>query len=412
MRWFSIYAVAFGLASQLAVGTFAMTLGVPRRGGPDGPVVLGDWVVFTTDIDETGKGGIVCINRASGSKIWETRTERPEVWSVIRNWVIVTSYRKVLRCDLETGKLEPIFQTTYSTDKVDASVPGSLLVFSEAGELHELNLIDTSTWARRWTVTNAWRLLHRDATGILVLLGFGPWSVPENRFVEATPSAMKLAVLSPQTGMASWSMETRLSASPQTTALLPDCVLVAAGGLVTRLPRDGLPPTRRRLVDGVAPPLWVHEGVPCVIISNQVCSLNPRSLEVEPRFDLPRAGAFSAWEEKDYIFYKTTLGTYGYEKNERRDVFVSKFPERWNGVHDGKLYSALGSGGVSFFDLRSGEIRILFRVERKLSIEEEACLQNLRLLQLFSHGADGGPFQPRRQESNDPPGGGVRLPTR
>jgi hypothetical protein len=332
------------------------------QNGPDGPVVISNRVVYAVAADGNGKAAILCIDHKTQKELWRSRLESSEVWTAVNGAIIASSKNRFYRCDLDTGRSNLIFEVSFSPKNVIASVPGSLLVLGQSERLHELSRFETTNWTGQWSRTNIWRFLHQDANGILVLTGTGPWQNGEHGFGDFWfPTDNAIMLLSPETGRRIWGIQTSLAALPETTLLLPDCVLVSASGLVTRFSRiDGATKKRRLAAEGTPLPLWIHDTIPCTIVSNQVCELNARTLEPKKLFSFSGKTASAAWQEAEYVFYKSGRELRALDtKGQRRDFRIPQSFVRWSGIHDGQIFANVGQS-IASFDLESEQTKTLY----------------------------------------------------
>lgn len=264
-----------------------------NRTGPNGPLVISNRVVYGVCADEKGKGAVISVDANSGTKLWHTHLDSPQVWTIANGSVLASSSNKFFSIDLQTGALEPIFQTRYPPKTIHEPVSGQLLILNASNTLHNLNSVATATWSNRWTHTRAWRILHHDTNHILALTGAGAWDEIRSAGVDQWfPRDNRLALLFASTGKEKWSIPTRISALSETSLLLPDSVLLTSGGELMKLSRESAAITKQILSTQKWPlPLWLQNGIPHTIVSNVFCAINHEPSK-PPTFSALRSPAF------------------------------------------------------------------------------------------------------------------------
>jgi outer membrane protein assembly factor BamB len=162
-----LFSAVFVCVSLNARSTFRINQ-TPKFGTP---LVISNQLIFT--YPDARHPRIISIDRESSHTLWET----PVTNKSVRLWPpftspIVTFATNILELNIETGRLQPRFQTESVIERVAQISSRLLLVQCETSEIptNILVAIRTPEWTNAWSRTNVYRILDLDPDQILVQL--------------------------------------------------------------------------------------------------------------------------------------------------------------------------------------------------------------------------------------------------
>jgi hypothetical protein len=139
------------LATFLLVSPGNATATRYRVPGFGAPVLAGEKIVFAAPGVQPHR--LICISKTSGDKLWEVTNPALglQPWFAVGDQLIVTVGVDVYGCDLNSGKLKPLYRTGSKGDVyLTGRQEGSVLVQGETNDVDFLACVNTGSWRTVW----------------------------------------------------------------------------------------------------------------------------------------------------------------------------------------------------------------------------------------------------------------------
>lgn len=337
----------------------ALSIRFPKFGTP---IAAEDKVVFTS-VDSSR---LICISRADGKIIWETRPGQDDLtaWFLHKGALLVTSGSTLLDCDVNSGKLTPVWNSGLERCALKQLVADLILITGDTGRVDHLMCFDATEkrirWRKDFTVAP---LCHSDST-VYVYQAKRKYATSKGY----QPADARLAAVDIQTGSNRWTYSLPSNAfSPEAIAVGAYVVFEEERRLKCIEQRSGKVVNACEVLDPDGPIALCSHGTNAWLLSREsipaVQSLSIPSLEKKTLF-------YTHWYAAGMKAVGDMLIGQSVGMTEAYDVSTGKklwSGGQWNWSQAGDkyvLYSEMVRGGGSAtlneIDVRTGTTRKLY----------------------------------------------------
>jgi outer membrane protein assembly factor BamB len=157
--------MVFGFIPNSAVAT---SIHFPSFGAP---VVVENKLIFADQIEEARR--MICIDRRTGKRLWETSDYERAVEPCFssEDGLVVMSGSDFKKCDVETGKLMPLYQTGFEACSYRVADKGQVFVVGHRRNVDYLAAVDLADWRKRWEAPRVHHVLAQGSEIVLCAEG-------------------------------------------------------------------------------------------------------------------------------------------------------------------------------------------------------------------------------------------------
>jgi outer membrane protein assembly factor BamB len=153
--------VVFGFMPNSAVATSI------RFASFGAPVVAENKLIFADHFEEARR--LICIDRGTGKRLWETSDQERAVEPCFlsENGLVVMSGSDLKKCDVETGKLMPLYQTGLEGCSYGGVHKGQVFVAGHRRNVDYIAAVDSGDWGKRWEAPRIHHVLGQGSEVVL-----------------------------------------------------------------------------------------------------------------------------------------------------------------------------------------------------------------------------------------------------